>query len=150
MRRLALFEEDAAGGSKAVDRPPEFADIPDEIRAMSRAQLERVATPALNRLMDTEKDRVTSARAELVWRDHEFEREMSTAADARQARQQKSDEELEQRQIDHAAKLAKEQLDTAHAAARAAKWAAVAAGVAALGAIGQLVVAIVGSLLAPS
>ena len=133
-----------------MERPPEFADIPDEIRAMSRAQLERVATPALNRLMDPEKDRVTSARAELVWRDHEFEREMSTAADARQTRQQKSDEELAQRQIDHASNRTGEQLATAQAAARAAKFAAWAAGVAALGAIGQLVVAIVGSLLVPS
>jgi hypothetical protein len=117
---------------------------------MSRAQLERVATPALNRLMDPEKDRVTRARAELVWRDHEFEREMSTAADAREASRQKFDDELAQRRMDHAAAVAKEQLDTAQAAARAAKWAAVAAGVAALGAIGQLFVAIVGSLLAPS
>ena len=126
-----------------MDRPPEFADIPDEFRAMSRAQLELLATPALNRFMDPVKDSVTRARAELVWRDQEFEREMSAAADTREASRQKFDDELAQRQMDHATKLAREQLDTAQAAARAAKMAAWAAGIAALGAIGQVIVAIV-------
>jgi hypothetical protein len=73
---------------------------------------------------------------------------MSAAADAREASRQKFDDELAQRQMDHGATLAKDQLNTAQAAARAAKFAAWAAGVAALGAIGQLGVAIVGSLLA--
>jgi hypothetical protein len=126
-----------------MDRPPEFADIPDEFRAMSRAQLELFATPALNRFMAPEKDRVTRARAELVWRNQEFEREMSAEADTREASRQKFDDELAQRQMDHASKLAKEQLDTAQAAARAATMAACAAGVAALGAIGQIIVALV-------
>lgn len=110
---------------------------------MSRAQLERVATPALNRFMDPEADRVTRARAELVWRDQEFDREISAAADAREASRQRFDDELTQRQMDHASKLARQQLNTAQAAAKAAKWAAWAAGVAALGAIVQVIVAIV-------
>jgi hypothetical protein len=102
---------------------------------------------------------VAAAKAEIVWRDREyaedqensrreFEREMSAAADAREVNRQKFDEALAQRQMDHSSKLAREQLNTAQAAAKAAKWAAWAAGIAALGAIGQLVVAIVGSLLA--
>jgi hypothetical protein len=114
----------------------EFGDIPDDIRAMTQAELEVVArvmgqTPDLAR-------RIAYARVELLRRDREyaekqehdrreFEREMSAAADAREARRQKSDEELAQRQMGHAATLAKEQLDTAQAAARAAKWAAGAA-----------------------
>ena len=125
-----------------MDRPPEFADIPDELRAMSRAQLERVATPTLNRLMDPEQDRVTRARAELLWRDHEFEREMSAAADAREASRQKFDEELAQRQMDHASKLGREQLDTAMGTKKAANRAMWAAWAAAAGAIAQVIVAL--------
>ena len=125
-----------------MDRPPEFADIPDELRAMSRAQLERVATPALNRLMDPEKERVTRARAELVWRDHEFEREMSAEADAREASRQKFDEELAQRQMDHASKLGREQLATAQGTEKAANRAMWAAWAAAAGAIAQVIVAL--------
>ena len=125
-----------------MDRPPEFADIPDELRAMSRAQLERVATPALNRLMDPEKERVTRARAELVWRDHEFAREMSAAADAREASRQKFDEDLAQRQMDHASKLGREQLDTAMGTKKAANRAMWAAWAAAAGAIAQVIVAL--------
>jgi len=127
---------------KPMDRPPEFADIPDELRAMSRAQLERVATPALNRLMDPEKERVTRARAELVWRDHQFEREMSAAADAREASRQKFDEDLAQRQMDHASKLGREQLDTAMGTKKAANRAMWAAWAAAAGAIAQVIVAL--------
>jgi len=125
-----------------MDRPPEFADIPDELRAMSRAQLERVATPALNRLMDPEKERVTRARAELVWRDHQFEREMSAAADAREASRQKFDEDLAQRQMDHASKLGREQLATAQGTEKAANRAMWAAWAAAAGAIAQVIVAL--------
>ena len=125
-----------------MDRPPEFADIPDEFRAMSRAQLERVATPALNRLMDPEKERVTRARAELVWRDHQFEREMSAAADAREASRQKFDEDLAQRQMDHASKLGREQLATAQGTEKAANRAMWAAWAAAAGAIAQVIVAL--------
>ena len=77
-----------------------------------------------------------------MWRDHEFEREMSAAADMREASRQKFDDELAQQQMDHASKLAREQLDTAHAAARAATMAAWAAVAAALGAIAQVIVAI--------
>jgi hypothetical protein len=62
-----------------MDRPTEFADIPDEIRAMGRAQLEWAAAPALNRLMDPERDRVTRARAELVWRDREYAEAQETS-----------------------------------------------------------------------
>jgi hypothetical protein len=46
-------------------------------------------------------------------------------------------------QLDHAAALAKEQLDTAQAAARAAKMASWAAAAAAAGAIAQAIIAIV-------
>jgi hypothetical protein len=60
-----------------------------------------------------------------------------------QATRQQFEEELAQRQMDHAAALAKEQLDTAQAAARAAKMAAWAAIAAAIGAITQVVIAIV-------
>jgi hypothetical protein len=130
-----------------MERPTEFADIPDEIRAMRRAQLERAATPALNSLMDAERDRVTRARAELVWRDHEYAEAQETSRRKfetdHQAARQDFEEKLAQRQMDHAAKLAREQLNTVQAAAKAAKWAAWAAGVAALGAIGQIIVAFV-------
>ena len=124
-----------------MDRPPEFADIPDELRAMSRAQLERVATPALNEPLDPE-NRVARARAELVWRDHQFEREMSAAADAREASRQKFDEDLAQRQMDHASKLGREQLDTAMGTKKAANRAMWAAWAAAAGAIAQVIVAL--------
>ena len=142
-RRRRGYTEDAKAetpGVKPMDRPPEFADIPDEFRAMSWAQLERYAT--FSRRSDQVADNVARARAELVWRDHEFEREMSAAADMREASRQKFDEELARRQMDHASKLAREQLGTAQAAARAATMAAWAAGVAALGAIGQVIVAL--------
>jgi hypothetical protein len=59
-----------------------------------------------------------------------------------QAARQKFEEELAQRQMDHAAALAKEQLDTAQSAARAARMAAWAAAASAVGAIGQVIVAI--------
>ena len=111
-------------------------------------------TPAGLQVLPADLFSTGRARAEIVYRDREyaeeqersrreFEREVSAAADAREARRQKFDEELAQRQMDHASKLAREQLGTAQAAARAATMAAWAAGVAALGAIGQLVVAIV-------
>ena len=128
----------------------EFADIPDEIRAMTQAQLEVVAR--VTRQMPDQARRMAYARVELIRRDREYAekqeddrrdcgREMSEAAKAREAGRQKFDEELAQRQMDHAAALAKEQLDTAQAAARAAKWAAGAAFLAALGAITQVIVA---------
>jgi len=103
------------------------------------------------------------ARVELMRRDHEyaedqersrrkfeadrnsdrenFDLKMFDAAGVREAARQEFEENLAKRQMDHAAALAKEQLDTAQAAARAAKMAAWAAGVAALGAIGQIIVA---------
>jgi hypothetical protein len=124
-----------------MDRPPEFADIPDELRAMSRAQLKRVATPPLNEPLDPENP-VARARAELVWRDHEFAREMSAAADAREASRQKFDEELAQRQMDHASKLGREQLATAQGTEKAANRAMWAAWAAAAGAIAQVIVAL--------
>jgi hypothetical protein len=46
------------------------------------------------------------------------------------------------RQMEHASRLAEEQLNTARAAARAAKWAAAAAAVTALGVIAQAIIAI--------
>ena len=112
-----------------------------------RAQLEARASG-----ITSGSDAVGTARAEILYLDREyaaeqensrreFEREMSAAADAREVNRQKFDEALAQRQMDHASKLATEQLDTARAAARAAKWAAWAAGIAALGAIGQFIVA---------
>ena len=70
-----------------------------------------------------------------------FELKMFDDAGMRGAARQDFEEKLAQRQMDHAAVLAKEQLDTARSAARAAKMAAWAAGVAALGAIGQIIVA---------
>jgi hypothetical protein len=144
-----------------MDRPPEFADIPAEYRTKTRAQLEADASGITSPAGIPDPRSAGRARAEILSRDREyaeeqersrreFERKMSAAADARENSRQVFDAELSHRQMDHASKLAKEQLDTAHAAARAAKWAACAAGVAALGATGQLVVAIVGSLLAPS
>jgi hypothetical protein len=71
-----------------------------------------------------------------------FEAEMFDAAGKREAARQKFEEELAKRQMDHAAALAREQLDTAQAAASAAKMAAWAAVAAALGAIGQVIVAV--------
>jgi hypothetical protein len=44
--------------------------------------------------------------------------------------------------MEHASRLAEEQLNTARAAARAAKWAAAAAAVTALGVIAQAIIAI--------
>jgi hypothetical protein len=70
-----------------------------------------------------------------------FELKMFDEAGVREAARQNFEENLAQRQMDHATALAREQLDTARAAAKAAKWAAWAAGVAALGAIGQIIVA---------
>ena len=142
-----------------MDRPPEFADISDQCQTLTRKELERRSL--LIPPVGDQGRSIAEARAELEWRDREsaegqersrreFEREMSAVADAREANRQKFDEALAQRQMDHGAAIAKEQLDTAQAAARAAKWAAWAAGIAALGAIGQLVVAIVGNLLSPS
>ena len=142
-----------------VDRSREFDDIGNEYRSFTWLELEkRVLIVALGMGMDQGSGPAT-VKAEIVWRDREyaedqensrreFEREMSAAADAREVNRQKFDEALAQRQMDHSSKLAREQLNTAQAAAKAAKWAAWAAGIAALGAIGQLVVAIVGSLLA--
>jgi hypothetical protein len=93
-----------------------------------------------------------AARVELLRRDNEyaeqqersrrtFETDMFEAVGKREAARQEFEEKLAQRQMDHAAALASEQLNTARAAAKAAKWAAWAAGVAALGAIGQIIVA---------
>jgi multidrug efflux pump subunit AcrA (membrane-fusion protein) len=120
--------------------PDEFADIPDDFRGRTRARLEEIVIVG---------DRshpsgvLANARAELVRRDHEFQREMSEAADNREINRQRFDEELAKRQMDHAAALAREQLDTAQSAARAARMAAWAAVAAALGAITQAVIAIV-------
>ena len=118
-------------------------------RNSDRAQLETLAAGR----SPTSKS-VGAAKAEIVRLDREyaedqersrreFEREMSAAADAREAGRQRFDEELAQRQMDYASKLAREQLDTAQAAARAAKMAAWAAAAAAAGAIVQVIVVIV-------
>jgi hypothetical protein len=86
------------------------------------------------------------ARVELLRRDNEYAEEQELSRRKfetdHQAARQNFEENLAQRQMDHALALAKEQLATAQAAARAAKWAAWAAGVAALGAIGQVIVAV--------
>ena len=144
---------------RAMERSREFDDIGNEYRSFTGLELEKcVLIDALGMGMDHGRG-PAATKAEIVWRDREyaedqensrreFEREMSAAADAREVNRQKFDEALAQRQMDHSSKLAREQLNTAQAAAKAAKWAAWAAGIAALGAIGQLVVAIVGSLLA--
>ena len=126
--------------------PSEFADIPDEFRAKTRAQLEQiVGAPAGKEMLNN----IGYADAELVRRDREFQREMSEAADDREIRRQKFDEDLARRRMDHASKLAHEELDTAKGAEKAARkaaaaWAAaLAAIVTAMGVIGQLIVAIV-------
>jgi hypothetical protein len=117
----------------------ELADIPDEFRTMTQAELEIVAgvpgqTPEQAR-------RIGNAKAELVRRDREYaegqERDRREWETRHQAARQEFEEELAKRQMDHAAALAKEQLDTAQAAARAARMAAWAAVAAALGAVGQ-------------
>jgi hypothetical protein len=71
----------------------------------------------------------------------DFETEMFEAAGKRESARQEFEEKLAQRQMDHAAALAKEQLDTAEAAARAAKRAAWAAAAATVGAIAQAIIA---------
>jgi hypothetical protein len=131
-----------------------------KIRGLDRARLEAAAAAGFPK---TILDRNDMAKAEIVRRDRQYleeqgwsrrkfetdrdsdreklERELSDAAEAREAARQGFEEKLAQRQIDHAAALAREQLDTAQAAARAAKMPAWAAGVAALGAIGQIIVA---------
>ena len=120
-----------------MERPTEFADVSGQYQTLTRKELERrslLIPPVCD-----QGSSIAEARAELEWRDREyaegpersrrkFEREMSAAADAREANRQKFDEALAQRQMDHAAAIAKEQLATAQAAARAAKWAAWAAG----------------------
>jgi hypothetical protein len=137
----------------------EFASIDDKWRGMERVQLEAASDGLVN--LGGGKH---AARAEIIRRDRDYEqeqersrrkfetdrdldrekleREMSDLADTREAARQKFEEKLAQRQMDHAAGLAKEQLYTAQAAARAAKMAALAAGVAALGTIGQIIVAV--------
>jgi hypothetical protein len=67
---------------------------------------------------------------------------MFDEAGLREAARQAFEEKLAQRQMEHAAALAREQLNTAQAAASAAKMAAWAAVAAALGAIGQVIVAV--------
>jgi hypothetical protein len=122
----------------------EFADIPDEFRAMTQAQLELVARSS-GRMPDQAR-RTSYARVELLRRDREYaEQEEQSRREwetRHQAARQEFDENLAKRQMDHAAAIAKEQLDTA----RGAKWAAIAAAIAAFlsaaGAIGQLIVAI--------
>jgi hypothetical protein len=126
-------------GDEVRDMPPdEFAHIPDEYREKPHDALAIIAgTP------QQDLNRFGYATAELVRRDREFQREMSSAADNREISRQKFDEDLAQRQMDHASTLAKEQLDTARSAARAAKWAVWAAASSAVGAIGLLIVALV-------
>jgi hypothetical protein len=91
--------------------------------------------------------KIVHAKAELVRRDREAAREQEISRRKfetdHQAARQDLEERLVQRQLDHAAALAKEQLDTAQAAARAAKMASWAAAAAAAGAIAQAIIAIV-------
>jgi hypothetical protein len=132
-------------GGEGRDMPPdEFADIPNEYRIRPRANLEEIASAPPGAYMP---NILGYAKAELLRRGREYAEEQENSQreweTTHQAARQKFEEELAQRQMDHASRLAREQLDTAQAAATAAKWAAVAAGVAALGAIGQLIVAFV-------
>ena len=124
--------------------PDEFADIPDEFRAMTQAQLELVATSS-GRMPDQAR-RIAYARVEPLRRDREYaeqgeqsRREFETNL---QATHRQFEEELPQRQMDNAASLAKEQLDTAEAAARAARMAAWAAVASAFGVVVQAIIAI--------
>jgi hypothetical protein len=123
-------------------------------RDMDRAEVEAIASGRTTTSGQLNVRDLGSARAELVRRDEEyaeqqekirqqFEQEIERTRTEREMSRQDFEEKLVQRQIDHAATLAREQLNTAQAAAKAAKWAAWAAGVAALGAIGQIFVAIV-------
>jgi hypothetical protein len=137
----------------------EFASIDDFWRRMERVKLEAAAAG----LPQDRQDHRVIAKAEIVRRDRGYAEEqelsrrkfetdrdsdrqnhelrMFNEAGIREAARQEFEENLAQRQMDHAASLEREQLDTAQAAARAAKMAAWAAGVAALGAIGQIIVA---------
>jgi len=125
--------------------PDEFADIPDEFRAMTQAQLELVARASGQ--MPDQARRIAYARVEHLRRDREYaeqeeqsRREFETNL---QATRRQFEEALAQRQMEHAAAVAREQLDTAQAAARAAKMAAWAAVASAFGAVVQVVIAIV-------
>src|SRR5437764_15444302 len=120
---------------------------------MDRAQLERAAIFEPRGVTLDRLQQLAQARAELLRRDREhadlqeesrrqFELHLQAMETQREEGRQKHQSELAQRQMEHAAALAREQLDTSQAAARAAKWAAWAAGVAALGAIGQVIVAV--------
>ena len=109
-----------------------------DLRNMDRAQLEAIASGITMPSGDPDPGSVGGAKAEILRRDREyadmversrraFEREMSAAADAREDRRQKFDEELAQRQVAQALKLAREQLRPTQAASRAAIAAAIAA-----------------------
>ena len=142
---------------------PEFASIDPEFRQMKRAQLEAVVIGVPPGLSVEYAARVSQAKAELVRRDREFADEqersrrkfeadrdsdrenhdlrMFDEAGVREAARQEFEEKLAQRQMDHAATLAKEQLSTAQSAAKAARMAAWAAVAAAVGAILQVLIA---------
>jgi hypothetical protein len=112
---------------------------------MTQAQLEVVAR--VTGQMPDQARRIAYARVELLRRDREYtEQEEQSRREFEtnfQAIRQQFEEELAQRQMGHAAALAREQLDTARAARTAAWAAAIAAFLSAVGAIGQLIVAIV-------
>lgn len=122
----------------------EFADIPDEFRTRTRAQLEEIASAQPGAYMP---NILGYAKGELLRRNREYaegqENSRRKWETTHQAARHKFEEELVQRQMDHASALAKEQLDTARSAARAAKWAVWAAVFSAVGAIGQFIVAMV-------
>jgi len=123
----------------------EFADILDEFRAMTQAQLELEAR-ITGRSPDQAR-RIAYARGELLRRDREYaeqqERDRREWETKHQTARQEFEEKLAERQMDHAAALAREQFDTARGAQRAATMAAWAAVASAFGAVGQLIVAFV-------
>jgi hypothetical protein len=121
----------------------EFADILGEHRTMLRSQLEEIAARPVG---NSPPNVVGFAKAELLRRDREYaEQEEQSRREwetKHQAARQVFEEKLTKRQMDHAAAIAKKQLDTA----RGAKWAAISAAIAAFlsaaGAIGQVIIAI--------
>src|SRR5262249_104066 len=72
------------------------------------------------------------AKAELLRRDHDY-------AEEQERSRRKYEDELAQRQMNHAPKLGKEELESGRGAAKAANWAAIAAGLSAIGAIIQAI-----------
>ena len=119
------------------------------LRDMDRAEVETIASGRTSASSRLDVGELGAARAELVRRDQEyaeqqeqsrrqFEIELFNSQGAREVQRKQFEQELTKQQMDHASKLAREQLDTARSAAKAARWSAVATLLAALTAVAQL------------